>query len=122
MKTESEKIQRWEDIIFEKRNKEYGAYAIRKNYNSNVLRAEAISIGIGVLVFIIPILLQKENVLIPPIKPDLPPLVLDHYIHVEPTITPPEPLPPRRVDASIIPTTPTTREIPDEPVEPLKQD
>ena len=32
-------VQRWEDIVFENRNKSYGAYAIRKGYHNNVLRS-----------------------------------------------------------------------------------
>jgi protein TonB len=115
MKTQSEQVQRWDDIIFEKRNKDYGAYAIRKNYNDSVLKAEAISIGIGLLIFIVPILMQKEKALPVPI-PDLPPIVLEQY-RIEPAITPPStPAPPRRMDASIIPTQVVTTPVVDEPV------
>jgi len=35
----NQEVQRWEDIVFENRNKSYGAYAIRKGYNENVLRS-----------------------------------------------------------------------------------
>ena len=115
MKTQSEHIQRWDDIIFENRNKEYGAYAIRKNYNDNVLKAEAISIGVGLLIFIIPILIKEEKIIIP-IKPDLPPITLEDYSRIKPTVTPPDqPRQVQRTNASVIPITPTTEQVPDEP-------
>jgi periplasmic protein TonB len=116
MKTQSEHVQRWEDIIFEKRNKEYGAYTIRKNYNDNVLKAEAISIGIGLLIFIIPILLRNEKVL-PVIEKPETPIVLDNLGDIKPKITPPvKPQQMHRANASVIPITPTTDPVPDEPV------
>jgi protein TonB len=37
MSTESIKTPNWEDIVFENRNKEYGAYIIRTNYSRNVI-------------------------------------------------------------------------------------
>jgi protein TonB len=37
MKTEAAIPQQWDDIVFENRNKEYGAYFIRKIYGKNVL-------------------------------------------------------------------------------------
>jgi len=41
MKTEVTRLN-WEDIIFESRNKEYGAYFIRKSYDKNVAKASMI--------------------------------------------------------------------------------
>lgn len=121
MKTQNENVQRWDDIIFEKRNKEYGAYAIRKDYQTRVLKAEAISIGIGALIFIIPILMPNEIPLPTLPEPD-PGIVLRHIDgKIEPKITPPAPKPPARMDASIIPTKVTTQVVPDQPEEPIKQ-
>ncbi|HEY3430856.1 MAG TPA: TonB family protein [Cyclobacteriaceae bacterium] len=116
MKTQYEHIQRWDDIIFEKRNKEYGAYAIRKDYNTRVLKAEAISVGIGALIFIIPILMRDE-IPLPVQQKDDPVIVLDRWSdRIEPTVTPPPPpKAPKRMSASIIPTRVTTQEVPDEP-------
>jgi protein TonB len=121
MKTESEQVQRWDDIIFEKRNKEYGAYAIRKNYDNNVLKAEAISIGVGILIFVIPILMSKEQVIIPIIEDQKGEIVLKKFdIKVDDPPRSQETR--RRVDASIIPIKPTIQDTPDEPVDPQKQD
>jgi len=52
MKTHTEQVQRWEDIIFENRNKEYGAYAIRKNYDDRILTGWTISLGVVALIFL----------------------------------------------------------------------
>lgn len=41
----------WEDILFENRNKEYGAYAIRKSYDDNVTKASLIMIFIASFAF-----------------------------------------------------------------------
>jgi len=41
---------KWEDIVFENRNKEYGAYFIRKIYNKHVIMASAIMLLLAVLV------------------------------------------------------------------------
>ena len=47
MKREIEKVPRFDDIIFENRNKKYGAYDLRKRYNSSI----SISI-LGTVVFV----------------------------------------------------------------------
>jgi periplasmic protein TonB len=46
MKKELKRIPDFDDIVFEIRNKEYGAYMLRKQYNSNV----AISLLIGIII------------------------------------------------------------------------
>lgn len=116
MKTQSEQFQRWDDIIFEKRNKAYGAYTIRKDYNTRVLKAEGFTIGIGALIFIIPILIRDE-IPLPAIPKSYPKTILEVFDGtIEPRVTPPSPpQPPRRVDASIIPTRVTTEQVPDTP-------
>jgi protein TonB len=116
MKTQSEHDQRWEDIIFENRNKEYGAYAIRKNNNADVLRAEAISIGIGILIFVIPILIPEDKIVLPEIVDPKGEIVLKQF-DIQTETPPAQQQPPmRRTDASIIPTRVTTETVPDEPV------
>ncbi|MEJ1240468.1 TonB family protein [Chryseolinea sp. T2] len=47
MKTGSNESRSWEDIIFENRNHEYGAYAVRKAYPSNVNRATTVTLGLA---------------------------------------------------------------------------
>ncbi|HEU5145286.1 MAG TPA: hypothetical protein VFT90_01165, partial [Chryseosolibacter sp.] len=44
-------VQRWEDLVFENRNKEYGAYLLRTVYTRNVLRGVIVSIVLLTLVF-----------------------------------------------------------------------
>src|ERR1700755_3165846 len=40
------------DILFEGRNKEYGAYELRKSYNRRMIRALIIMLSVCVLIFI----------------------------------------------------------------------
>ncbi len=41
----------WEDVVFESRNKEYGAYSIRKSYDENVTKASLLMIVFASFVF-----------------------------------------------------------------------
>src|SRR5580765_3546967 len=50
MKTEGPKPAKWEDIVFEGRNKEYGAYFLRKIYSKNVILASAVMLALAGLV------------------------------------------------------------------------
>jgi periplasmic protein TonB len=54
MSTESIKVPNWEDIVFENRNKEYGAYIIRTKYSRNVILSAVIMLGIVGLGFAYP--------------------------------------------------------------------
>jgi len=47
MKNGNDKTPAFDDIVFENRNREYGAYKLRKNYNRNVM----ISLMIAMLIF-----------------------------------------------------------------------
>ena len=42
------------DIVFENRNKSYGAYALRRDYGGNVQRATVIGVGLFLLIFLLP--------------------------------------------------------------------
>ncbi|HZF99735.1 MAG TPA: TonB family protein [Chitinophagales bacterium] len=48
----------WDDMVFEGRNKEYGAYFLRKKYNKHVNTATAITIAAVLIGFSIPYLSQ----------------------------------------------------------------
>ncbi len=50
MKTEITRTT-WEDVVFESRNKEYGAYPIRKSYDENVSKASLIALLFAAFVF-----------------------------------------------------------------------
>lgn len=44
MKAEQVKEPQWEDMIFESRNKDYGAYFIRKEYSKHIVLGSAITV------------------------------------------------------------------------------
>jgi periplasmic protein TonB len=56
MKTKENIENDLDEVIFEKRNKEYGAYYLRKSYNKNVDRALAITITFLLLTVAIPLI------------------------------------------------------------------
>lgn len=69
MKTETTRST-WEDVVFEARNKAYGAYSIRRSYDKNVSSASMISIGFAALVFGVlqlASLMHLEIKIIPPV-------------------------------------------------------
>ncbi len=47
------------DIVFEDRNKEYGAYELRKSYNKRISAALLITLGVAILVFVVSLLAQS---------------------------------------------------------------
>src|SRR5260221_51376 len=49
------------DILFEGKNKEYGAYDLRKTYNDRLKTAVFITLGVGALLFLISFLLNEIN-------------------------------------------------------------
>ena len=59
MNSNDEKIPQFDDIIFESRNKEYGAYVLRKKYNAVVLGGMLVSVFLGILAVIIPFILSQ---------------------------------------------------------------
>ncbi|MFZ0282884.1 MAG: energy transducer TonB [Bacteroidales bacterium] len=60
MANSKERIPAFDDIVFEDRNKEYGAYKLRKKYNRNVIIAMLIGIIILSTAVITPYLNAKE--------------------------------------------------------------
>jgi periplasmic protein TonB len=58
MKSEMVNSQRWEDIVFENRNKEYGAYLIRKVYSRYVVTAVIVTSLIVIIVLALPTLIK----------------------------------------------------------------
>src|SRR5579859_5783442 len=41
----------WEDVVFESRNKEYGAYSIRKAYDENITKASLVALLFAAFIF-----------------------------------------------------------------------
>ncbi|WP_019948831.1 energy transducer TonB [Hymenobacter aerophilus] len=82
-----------DDIVFEGRNKAYGAYALRRLYGRHLLRAVALAVALTALLIAVPITvsyLWPTVVVAAPIVPDE--FVVD--ILPPPTITPPPVTPP----------------------------
>ena len=55
MEANSTTIRHWEDVVFENRNRDYGAYLLRKAY------AQRLMTGLGVTVVLVAILLSMQN-------------------------------------------------------------
>jgi protein TonB len=117
MKTESEQVQRWDDIIFEKRNKAYGAYAIRKSYEDRVLTGWTISLGVIVMIFLASFISGEEIIPVPPNFPDIIGLIPAPKFKVDPPKAPPAEAP-KQINKDLPPVI-KTKEI-SEPPEPLK--
>ena len=59
-----------DDIVFENRNKEYGAYSIRKHYSERVNRAAVVAVGFAALLLIIPTIFKSQKIIPEIVKPD----------------------------------------------------
>jgi protein TonB len=66
-----------DEVVFENRNKQYGAYAMRKSYDSNLLKASASSFGV---LFLSVGLVQLLAILRPEILPPLTGPVNDNVV------------------------------------------
>lgn len=53
MENQTQNIRSWDDLIFENRNKSYGAYAIRQTYSNELVKGLLTTIGIGVAMLIV---------------------------------------------------------------------
>jgi len=68
METKNAVSKRWDDLVFENRNKEYGAYSIRKTYSENVNKGFMMSLGTALLFFIIPFIASSFKTIEPVIS------------------------------------------------------
>jgi protein TonB len=93
MKTEAPGPQKWEDIVFENRNKAYGAYLLRKIYSKNVITACGIMIVITGLVLFSPAIAELFRSHETDTKPKLKNTVVS--LDQPPPIMPNQPPPPR---------------------------
>ncbi|MBT1709135.1 TonB family protein [Fulvivirgaceae bacterium PWU5] len=48
----------WDDLVFEDRNVDYGAYKVRKSYNGNLASGFLLSVSFGGLLFVAPIVMS----------------------------------------------------------------
>jgi protein TonB len=82
------------DIIFANRNKAYGAYKLRREYPKYLTRAFLLAIGLVVVVFAAPIIMQAVGDLIPKEKPVDVVAELGPPPDIDPNNPPPPPPPP----------------------------
>jgi protein TonB len=70
MKTEVLDSRNLDDLIFENRNKDYGAYYIRKSYSKNMMTGLGFSVSIACLLVILPQVMAMfgEELTVPPVK------------------------------------------------------
>lgn len=75
------------DLVFESRNRQYGAYVLRKQYSKRLFFACITGISIVILLTVSPLIVQLlNNSVAEPVFPDYPPTVVDP----PPTVHPPE--------------------------------
>ena len=87
-------VQRWEDLIFENRNKAYGAYVLRTVYTKNVIKAVVATIILVALLFYSPdiIALFKGDEVIEKVPPRK---LVYSELSAPPPIDKPKPPPPQ---------------------------
>lgn len=116
MKNHSEQVQGWEDLIFENRNKEYGAYVIRQKYSDSMLQGVMISMGAAMLLLLFSVTVNKKAIVTPVIKDPIT-VTFDSQPHIKPTLTPKTPQPPQKASTPNLPPKPVTHEVADIPFE-----
>ena len=93
MKTEKAS-NTWDDLVFENRNKEYGAYSVRKSYSQHMTTGLGLSVALTCLLLILPRILNlisDGKSIIPPIED----VILEGTVFTQPPSFPlPEPPPP----------------------------
>ncbi len=116
--------QNWNDVVFEGRNKLYGAYLLRKAYNRNVLLAATISVTFFMLALAVPRLVKyfESQEAVAPMESktirytDLaPPPPIDKNVPPPPKLNVP---PPVKTVIKFLPPKVTEQEVPEEEVMP----
>lgn len=82
MEKQNQNIRSWDDLIFESRNKSYGAYALRQEYSNGLLKGLLVSVGFATVIFAAAGLLKGSKII------DLPRTLPDIIISSAPTIKP----------------------------------
>jgi protein TonB len=124
MKTEGVVLAQttWDDIVFEKRNKDYGAYINRKNYSKYVFIALGITVAVLILVLAAPALANLLKSMKGPEEPKLKEMTVS--LDQPPPITPQPPPPdirippPVRTVIKFLPPKVTEKEVVEEEVMP----
>jgi periplasmic protein TonB len=84
METKPVEYQTWDDLVFENRNKAYGAYALRKAYSNQVLLGFGFSVALLSILLLLPKGMKPESLPIP----DLPIIELKEVPIIERNIPP----------------------------------
>jgi len=58
MNAESYAMEQWDEMVFQNRNKDYGAYIIRQLYKKHVFRGVIITVSLLVLLILIPLIIS----------------------------------------------------------------
>jgi protein TonB len=83
----------WNDLVFEKRNREYGAYVLRGSYGTNVAIGLIITLLVTVLIIFLPKIIDSLSDGSDAVKPTARKLVYTE-LSAPPPIDKPKPLPP----------------------------
>jgi protein TonB len=97
MKTNAFETKTWDDLVFENKNKEYGAYLVRKSYSQNITAGLGISVSLACLMLIAPQIISKLTGTPPIVNPivDIIELPIVDFIQPPPVEPPPaQQLPP----------------------------
>lgn len=65
MEKQNQNIRSWDDLIFENRNKAYGAYAIRQEYASGAAKGALTGIGILISIFVVAGFINSNSSILP---------------------------------------------------------
>lgn len=84
------------DLLFEGRNKTYGAYELRKTYNKRITSALLITAGIGVLIFLSSFLAKQFDD--PNAKLEVKEVELENIVEEKKDEPPPPPPPPKPIE------------------------
>jgi periplasmic protein TonB len=95
MKTKASASETWDDLVFENRHKDYGAYAVRQHYSQNMTAGLGVSVSIAALLVMLPRILALFGVddkiidALPVISDFGDVVIIDPPPIIEPPVTPP---------------------------------
>jgi protein TonB len=92
-------VSSMDDIVFQDRNRSYGAYSLRKEYDRNMMIAIGIMIGFCALAFLTG--LSNGNSVVKQLTHQPGPVILDHFPEKPKPIIPPSPPPPPAANKAI---------------------
>jgi len=84
---------KWTDLVFENKNKEYGAYQLRQENSKNSVTALFMGLLLITALGSAPVLISKLKTSSVEVEPE-PRIYEPTIVHVDPTVVPPPPVPP----------------------------